>query len=199
MGDQETDSREYPERPIVGVGGVVFRGDKILLVKRAKPPRVGAWSLPGGAQEAGEKAETTFSRELLEETGLTLEPTGFIETVDFIERDEADAVRHHYTLLDYWAESYEGEAKPGGDVAELVWAPLQGLGEYDLREKTLEVIRRAERLRAEARKEYSRHSLKGHLRTVGIAVIFGLGAYGAIHLLIWVLESLGLMSGAGLF
>ncbi|MEE9194775.1 MAG: NUDIX hydrolase, partial [Alphaproteobacteria bacterium] len=123
MGEDEN-SREYPGRPIIGVGGVVFWGNKVLLVKRAKEPRAGAWSLPGGAQEPGEDAETTFSRELLEETGLEIAPAGFVETVDFIERDKEGAVRHHYTLLDYWAESYEGEAKPGSDVSEVVWAPL---------------------------------------------------------------------------
>ncbi len=196
MGDEENDRREYPERPIVGVGGVVFWGNKVLLVKRAKPPRAGAWSLPGGAQEPGEDAEATFSRELREETGLDVEPAGFIETVDFIEHDDAGAVRHHYTLLDYWAESYEGEARPGSDVAEVVWAPLNGLDAYDLWEKTLDVIHAAVALRTKARKDYSRHSLKGHLRTVAIAVVFGLAAYGAIHLLIWILKSLGLMNGA---
>jgi ADP-ribose pyrophosphatase YjhB (NUDIX family) len=192
----DEDSREYPERPIIGVGGVVFRGDKVLLVKRAKPPRQGAWSLPGGAQEPGEAAEATFSRELREETGLDVEPAGFIETVDFIEPDDAGAIRHHYTLLDYWAESNKGEAKPGSDVSEVVWTPLNGLGDYDLWDKTLEVIQAAVRLRIEARKAYNRHSFKGHLRTVGIAVIFGLTAYGAIHLLIWILKSLGLMGVA---
>ena len=195
MGENEN-SREYPERPIIGVGGVVFRGNKVLLVKRAKPPRAGAWSLPGGAQEPGEDAETTFSRELKEETGLEVAPAGFIETVDFIEHDEAGAVRHHYTLLDYWAESYEGEARPGSDVSEVVWAPLKGLGDYDLWDKTIEVIRRAERLRAQAREDSGRHSLRGHLRTAGIAVVFGLTAYGAIHLLLWILRTLGLMNGA---
>ena len=195
MGDEQH-KREYPERPIVGVGGVVFWGNKVLLVKRAKPPRRGAWSLPGGAQEPGEDAEATFSRELKEETGLDVTPAGFIETVDFIEHDEAGAVRHHYTLLDYWAESYEGQARPGSDVSEVVWAPLKGLGDYDLWDKTLEVIHAAVRLRAEARKAYSRHSLKGHLSTIANGVVFGLAAYGAIHLLIWILKSLGLMSGA---
>ena len=189
------DSREYPDRPIIGVGGVVFWGNKVLLVRRAKAPRLGAWSLPGGAQEPGEDAKATFSRELLEETGLEVEPAGFIETVEFIERDEAGAARYHYTLHDYWAESFEGEARPGSDVSEVVWAPLNGLGAYDLWEKTLEVIRAAVALRAEARKAYGRHSLKGHLRTAGIAVVFGMAAYGAIHLLIWILESLGLMGG----
>lgn len=193
MGDKDN-SREYPERPIVGVGGVVFRGHRVLLVRRAKPPRQGAWSLPGGAQEAGEAAAATFSRELKEETGLEVAPAGFIETVDFIERDEVGAVRHHYTLLDYWAESEAGEAQPGSDVAELVWAPLAGLEPYDLWEKTLEVIRAAEALRASQRQAGPRHSLKGHLRTAGIAVIFGLTAYGAIHLLIWILKSIGLMA-----
>lgn len=186
--------REYPERPIVGVGGVILRANRVLLVKRAKPPRQGAWSLPGGAQETGEKAAAAFSRELKEETNLDIAPAGFIAVVDFIEPDDAGAVRHHYTLLDYWAESEAGQARPGSDVAEVAWAPLERLEDYDLWDQTREVIRTAVALRAAQRKRGSRHSLKGHLRTAGIAVVFGLTAYGAIHLLLWFLKSIGLMA-----
>ena len=53
----EIEGRRYPRRPIVGVGVVVVRGDRVLLIRRGKPPRQGQWSLPGGAQELGETVE----------------------------------------------------------------------------------------------------------------------------------------------
>jgi len=147
MGGQQESDREYPQEPVEGVGGVIFRGDRVLLVRRAKPPRQGAWSLPGGAREPGESPEETFSRELREETGLELAPAGFVETVEFIERDDAGAVRYYYSLRDYWAESDQGEARPGDDVSEVVWAPLEALDPYELWDKTVEVIHKAAALR----------------------------------------------------
>ncbi len=62
-------SREYPEKPMVGVGVVVWRGAQFLLIRRGKPPRAGLWSLPGGLQELGETVRETAAREIREETG----------------------------------------------------------------------------------------------------------------------------------
>jgi len=196
MGGQQESDREYPQEPVEGVGGVIFRGDRVLLVRRAKPPKAGAWSLPGGAREPGESAEETFSREIREETGLDLKPRGFVETVEFIEHDDTGAVRYHYSLEDYWSESPSGEAAPGSDVSEVVWAPLAALDPYGLWDKTVEVIHKAAALRAKARPEKPRHSLKGHLKTAGIAVLFGMAAYAGIHFLIWILKTLGIMTAA---
>ena len=80
--------REYPARPIVGIGIVVIKDDTVLLVRRGKPPNIGAWTLPGGAQEVGETAEEAARRELLEETGLEVDTLHFAATVDNIRRDE---------------------------------------------------------------------------------------------------------------
>ncbi len=79
--------REYPTRPIVGIGIVVIKDDTVLLVRRGKPPNVGTWTLPGGAQEVGETAEEAARRELLEETGLEVDSLHFAATVDNIRRD----------------------------------------------------------------------------------------------------------------
>ena len=84
--------REYPARPIVGIGIVVIKGNTVLLVRRGKPPNIGAWTLPGGAQELGETTEDAARRELLEETGLEVGPLYFAATVDNIRRDETGRV-----------------------------------------------------------------------------------------------------------
>ncbi len=101
MNGGTVDDREYPARPIVGIGVVVLKPGAVLLVRRGKPPSMGAWSLPGGAQEVGETAEDAARRELLEETGVTVGPLTLAANVDTIRRDAAGRVQyplHHHRL-----------------------------------------------------------------------------------------------------
>jgi ADP-ribose pyrophosphatase YjhB (NUDIX family) len=132
--------REYPARPIVGIGIVVFKGDTVLLVRRGKPPNIGAWTLPGGAQEVGETAEAAARRELLEETGLEVDSLCFAATVDNIRRDEAGRVRFHYTIIDFATCWVAGEPVAASDVTEAVWAKLDELDQYDLWSEAHRVI-----------------------------------------------------------
>ena len=96
-------SREYPPRPIVGIGVAVLRPGAVLLARRGRPPNLGAWSLPGGAQELGETAEAAARRELAEETGLSVGPLLLAANVDSIHRDPDGRVRYHYTIIDFCA------------------------------------------------------------------------------------------------
>lgn len=114
-------AREYPTFPMIGVGAVVWRDGRVLLVKRAKHPRLGQWSLPGGLQEVGETVFAAARRELREETGLEIEVLEVAEVVDYIERDEGGRVRYHYTLVDVLAVAGDGEAVAGEDAAEVGW------------------------------------------------------------------------------
>lgn len=114
-------AREYPSHPLIGVGAVVWRDGRVLLVKRAKPPRLGQWSLPGGLQEVGETVFDAARRELREETGLEIDVLEVAEVVDYIERDDRGRVRYHYTLVDVLALAREGEAVAGEDAAEVRW------------------------------------------------------------------------------
>jgi ADP-ribose pyrophosphatase YjhB (NUDIX family) len=140
--------REYPARPIVGIGVVVLRGDSVLLVRRGKPPNVGAWTLPGGAQELGETTEQAARRELQEETGIAVGDLVFAAAVDSIRRDEAERVQYHYTIIDFCARWIAGEPFAGSDVTEAVWAPLDGLDAYDLWSEAHRVIARSRELLA---------------------------------------------------
>jgi 8-oxo-dGTP diphosphatase len=132
--------REYPARPIVGIGVVVLKGDSVLLVRRGKPPNMGSWTLPGGAQELAETTEQAARRELAEETGVTVGKLHLAATVDNIRRDAAGRVQFHYTIIDYAAAWLDGEPVAGSDVSEAVWAPLDRLAEYGLWSEAHRVI-----------------------------------------------------------
>jgi ADP-ribose pyrophosphatase YjhB (NUDIX family) len=101
----ESDVRQHPDRPIVGVGVVVWRGDSFLLVRRGKEPNKGQWSIPGGAQHLGETVYAAAEREVLEETGLQVTVHGLVDVVDGIRRDSEGRVNYHYTLVDVVADS----------------------------------------------------------------------------------------------
>lgn len=142
-----TGSREYPESPIVGVGAVVFDADCVLLVRRAKAPLAGEWSLPGGAVELGETLEEALVREVAEETGLRVIPLEVVKTFDHIDRDGDGRIRFHYVLVDFLcrvdAESGEHSLRRGSDVSEAQWVAVEGLrtsNEFPLMDRALEVI-----------------------------------------------------------
>ena len=143
MAGSDRGERLYPARPFVGVGAVVFKDRQVLLVRRGQAPRKGLWSLPGGLQEVGETVFAAARREVLEETGLTIEVVELVDVVDSITRDAEDRVRYHYTLVDVRAEWRAGEAVAGDDAEAVAWAPLDDLARYDLWAETERVIRLA--------------------------------------------------------
>lgn len=137
-------TRDYPARPLVGLGVILFRNlpaaRAVLLARRVKAPNAGQWSLPGGAQELGETAEQGARRELLEETGLTAGPLHLAAHFDVIHRDNEGCVQFHYTILDFAGMWASGEAQAGSDVSEIAWAPIDALGLYNLTVETHRVI-----------------------------------------------------------
>jgi 8-oxo-dGTP diphosphatase len=133
-------SREYPARPIIGVGTVVWHGDRVLLVQRGRPPRQGQWSLPGGAQQLGESLADAARREILEETGVTVDLGDVIATVDSIERDQDGRVRYHYTLIDFTAEAQSSALVPGDDALDARWFERHEIEVLGLWAETLRII-----------------------------------------------------------
>jgi 8-oxo-dGTP diphosphatase len=131
---------DYPNRPLVGVGVVVFKDDQVLLVRRAKPPRQGSWSLPGGRQRLGERVRETAQREAWEETGLKVEVTALLDVVDSLHRDADGRIAYHFTLIDFLAEWRAGEAVAGGDAAEVAWVDPANLAPYELWDETVRLI-----------------------------------------------------------
>lgn len=141
--DSESTSRRYPPRPILGVGALIIRDDRVLLVQRGKEPLKGYWSLPGGVVEAGEALETAIRREVLEETNLDVEVVKVIEIFERITRDAERRAEYHYVLIDYLCTVKSGEARAGSDAAGIAWLRRGELENFSLTEGAAQVIHKA--------------------------------------------------------
>jgi mutator protein MutT len=138
--------RQFPERPIVGVGGIVLNGNRVLLVRRGAEPLKGEWSIPGGAVEVGESLTGAVVRELREETGLEVNVQGVVEVLDRILRAADGRVKYHYVLIDYLCvpvTAAGGRLQARSDAIEARWVDRSELGSYDLQPETQRVIEKA--------------------------------------------------------
>jgi 8-oxo-dGTP diphosphatase len=113
--------REFPETPLVGVGAVVVEENRVLLVRRGHEPLKGKWSLPGGMLELGESLQDGVSREVREETGLSVEPVELIELLDRVHREDG-RVRYHYVIADYLCRVVGGSLRAASDADAVRWA-----------------------------------------------------------------------------
>jgi ADP-ribose pyrophosphatase len=121
-----TESRSF-KAPQVAVGAIVFKEEKILLVKRNKAPHKDLWAIPGGSVEHGETLQEAAEREVREETGLNIKAGKPIYTFDLIERDNAGNVRFHYVIVDLEAEYISGELRPADDALDARWFTPESL------------------------------------------------------------------------
>ena len=135
--------REYPERPMVGVGGVVIRDERALLIRRGSAPLEGEWSIPGGMLEIGETILEGVQRELLEETAIEVKVLDLIEVFERLTRDEAGKLKYHFVILDYLCEAVRGEARAGSDVTDVAWARAEELNAYSLTTTATRVFQKA--------------------------------------------------------
>ena len=127
-------SRQYPKKPVVGVGAIILEGDQILLEKRKNSPGKGKWSVPGGLVDLGETVEEAVIREVKEETGLEVYGPRLVDVVIYISLGEKGAVMYHYVIIDYLVTSKGGKPKAASDAEDLKWVSFYEVEEYDLTE-----------------------------------------------------------------
>jgi 8-oxo-dGTP diphosphatase len=138
-----TGKREYPERPLIGVGGVVINDGRALLIRRGGPPLEGEWSIPGGMLELGETILQGVRRELLEESAIEVEVRDLIEVFERIVLDGDGRPKYHFVILDYLCEVIRGESRAGSDVTDVAWAEESELARYSLTPTAMRVLQRA--------------------------------------------------------
>ncbi|MEZ7880959.1 MAG: NUDIX hydrolase [Rhodospirillales bacterium] len=132
--------REYPKPPLVGLGAEIVGPKGVVLIKRGKPPRMGAWSLPGGAQDLGETVKEGLIREVKEETGLDVQVLEIIDVVDSINRDPNGRLQYHYTLIDACVIVTGGTLKAGSDAMDAKWFSRYEITELKLWSETSRII-----------------------------------------------------------
>jgi len=149
MSGQNGDSRRYPDRPLLGVGAVVFHGDKVLLIKRGEEPLKGWWTVPGGLVEIGERLEVAVCRETLEETGLRVKPVAVAALFQRIMPDADGRTEFHYVIVDYLCELEAGTVQAASDVADAGWFTFEEMKGLKMAPGTPGVLDSALALRAQ--------------------------------------------------
>jgi len=137
--------REYPDRPLVGVGVILVKDRQILLVKRGHEPNKGMWSIPGGLIKLGETAEEAAIREVREETGLEVSIGAVAGIFNVIIKDSDSKIKYHYVIIDYIGEVVGGMLRPGTDVTDARWFWLDEIGDVETSptvKKALELFRK---------------------------------------------------------
>ncbi len=133
--------REYPQRPIVGVGAIVIKDGRVLLVQRAAPPSQGLWAIPGGSLEAGETLQQGAEREIREETGITIRAGEPVYAFDFLQYDDEKRLQYHFVIVDVEGEYLEGEVRAADDALAARWISPAELAGLPVSANTLKILR----------------------------------------------------------
>jgi len=133
--------REYPQKPIVGVGAIVIKEGRVLLVKRAAPPSRGSWAIPGGSLELGETLQSGAEREILEETGIRIRAGAPVYAFDFLQYDTNNQLQYHFVVVDMEAEYVAGEVQAADDALDARWVSPEDLKGMHVSKNTLKILK----------------------------------------------------------
>jgi 8-oxo-dGTP diphosphatase len=134
------DARTYPTRPFLAVSAAIFRDGRVLIVRRARPPAHGLYTLPGGGVELGETLEQAVIREVREETALAIEPIGLAGFRQAIARDAAGRVERHFVILPFAARWIAGEVSLNEELPEAHWLAPQQLSGLQTTEGLADIV-----------------------------------------------------------
>ncbi|HUS78459.1 MAG TPA: NUDIX hydrolase [Patescibacteria group bacterium] len=135
--------REYPSSPVAGVAATILEGHRVLLVRRGNEPNRGSWGLPGGVVELGETVREAVVREVLEETGLIVEPVRLLTVYDAVVRDDDRAVRFHYVLSEFHCRMRGGELHASTDASDAQWVDVRNLDPYNVSQGVKRLVSKA--------------------------------------------------------
>jgi 8-oxo-dGTP diphosphatase len=133
-------ARTYPTRPYLAVSAAIFRDGRVLIVRRARPPAHGLYTLPGGGVELGETLEQAVIREVREETALVIEPVGLAGFRQAIARDADGRVERHFVILPFAARWISGEVSLNEELAEAHWLAPQELSGFKTTEGLADIV-----------------------------------------------------------
>jgi 8-oxo-dGTP diphosphatase len=132
-----------PQHPQLAVSAAIFRDGKILLVRRARSPAKGFYSLPGGRVEFGETLHTALHREVDEETALKIEIVGLAGWREVVPGTSGGG---HYLIMSFAARWVAGEPNLNDEHDDFRWLAPDGLGDLKTTGGLQEVIQSARAL-----------------------------------------------------
>ena len=130
--NNEFTGREYPERPFASAAACVFKGNQVLVIRRANPPSQGLWSIPGGAVDLGETIQDAVTREIREESGVEIEVGKVFNVENLIVPDETGRIHFHYVVSYLLARYISGEPRASSDALDVKWATSRDLAGLDM-------------------------------------------------------------------
>jgi len=133
--------KEYPHRPLLGVGSVIVSNGSVVLVRRGSDPDYGLWSIPGGLVEKGETLREACARESLEETGIVVDVKEPLEILDRIVYVEEGRVKYHFVIVDFRADPVGGELKARSDALEARYVKFEDLKNYEITDTVKNLLR----------------------------------------------------------
>jgi ADP-ribose pyrophosphatase YjhB (NUDIX family) len=134
------DTRAYPDRPHLAASAAIFRDGKVLLVRRARKPALDIWTLPGGGVEAGETLHEAVAREVMEETGLTIEIVALAGHREMIARDADGRVSRHFVILPFAARWVGGEPDLNDELSDFRWVRPGEVSGFQTTEGLAEIV-----------------------------------------------------------
>ena len=124
--------REYPVRPLVGVGALILGDGKLLLIRRGAQPGQGKWSIPGGLVELGENVQDAMVRETKEEVGLDVEAGKLMDVFDSVTLDDQGHIQYHFVVVNFLVRIVGGTVRTASDILEARWVPVEEVEKFVL-------------------------------------------------------------------